>query len=347
MNFSCAIFNPPYQETRGETKNVDVWPAFIDEATKIAEVACVIHPGRWLIPKKQMQSVHNKIINSGLKSFDYYPDASDIFHGVAIDGGITITVFDGKYSGDIEYYCNGKFMGPYNDDIFFSNAYEEEAYTKIHDAIKTNKTMKDRILGNIGSLGGREFGYSKHTQLSQLSDNPATMKHPIKVWANTSFGKGGKFSWHFIEKDDLIEVPAELFATRKVMIDKKGHAITHGSNNVINNIPQVVECEATASGDVLFILPENDTEYDLKLIKSLFMTKTARFLMSITQKSLCVMGFENIPDYTMFIPTLNGDLFTDSFFYKTFGFSKELIEHIETHVSAKKDPNAGGICNGN
>ena len=63
------------------------------------------------------------------------------------------------------------------------------------------------------------------------------------------------------------------------------------------------------------------------------MTKTARYLMSITQKSLYVMGFENIPDYKELAKLLPEDeLFTDEWFYKTFDFSEDLISEIESRL---------------
>lgn len=127
-----------------------------------------------------------------------------------------------------------------------------------------------------------------------------------------------------------------FFSSRKVMIDKKGHSLGSGSGNIINNIPQIVSANSTASGDVLFVYPEKDTDTDLELIKSLFMTRTARFLMSIIQKDLYARGFENIPDYTLFVPLLQAGKFTDEFFYEQFQFSKELIEHIESRVSPKE-----------
>jgi hypothetical protein len=66
------------------------------------------------------------------------------------------------------------------------------------------------------------------------------------------------------------------------------------------------------------------------------MTKTARFLMSLTGKGLCTMGFENIPDYVELAKLLPTDqLFTDDWFYKTFKFSQPLIDYIEAHVSEK------------
>lgn len=163
------------------------------------------------------------------------------------------------------------------------------------------------------------------------------MFNPIKIWANSGSGKGTRFSWHFIDKDILNNIPKNILSTRKVMIDKKGHSISGRSGNIFNNNPTIVDSKVIASGDVLFILPEHDEDYDLKLIKSLFMTKTARFLMSIKQKDLYVRGFDNIPDYTLFIPKLNGELFSDKWFYKYFKFSDKLIQHIESSVSAKNE----------
>ena len=258
--FDFIIGNPPYQQTKGGTKNVDIWPAFIDNANEVADNVCMIHPGRWLIPKKQMKSTHDKIINSGLIDFDYYPDASKVFKGVAIDGGVTVTVFKKGYNGDVHYRNEGVDSGIYKDeDRFFSNCFEEECFNKIHiDSIGT-ETMSKRVIGNIGSLGGSEYGYSKKTQIDLLKDDKADMKEPIAIWANSSFGRGTKFEWHYIEKSALSAVPNILFSSRKVLIDKKGNAIK-GDNggNMINNIPQIVEQYATASGDVLFVFPEND-----------------------------------------------------------------------------------------
>ena len=117
-----------------------------------------------------------------------------------------------------------------------------------------------------------------------------------------------------------------------------------GTGNGINNIPQIVQANATASGDVLFVFPEHDIDYELQLIQSYFATKTVRFLMSIIQKDLYVRGFENVPDYCGFAEALQGELFSDDFLYKTLGFSDGLIEYIEKHVSLKNVTDTDRQC---
>jgi superfamily II DNA or RNA helicase len=337
MKFTAVVGNPPYQQQKGGTKNIDIWQYFIFFANKISDNVVTIHPGRWVIPKKQMAKVRDELINSGLKMFDYYPDATKLFPSVSIDGGVSITIFKKNYNKEIKYFIEGKFYGHYSKNKrFLSNIFEEEILEKLSTYFIHNKTMQDRIIGNIGSLGGNEFGYSKVKHIGQLKKSPEGLSNPIKIWANIGSGKGTRFGWHYIDKSALKNIPKSILATKKVMIDKKGHSIVGRSGNIFNNNPVIVDEDVVASGDVLFILPERDNEYHLKLIKSLFMTKTARFLMSITQKDLYVRGFNNVPDYTLFIKKLNGKLFSDKWFYNEFNFSNELIHHIESLVSEKK-----------
>ena len=336
--FFGVIGNPPYQETKGGTKNVDIWPHFLFESTKCADNVCMIHPGRWIIPKKQMKAIHEQILSSGLQCFEYYSDSRNQFPNIPpIDGGVSITCLKSTYTGAVRYSVNGLDQGDFDDEgIFFSNEFESEAYKKTERLRRNANNIAKRILGNVGSIGGSEFGYHKHSMLDLVKDTTDGMEEPIKLWANTGFGKGTRFAWHYIDKQNLKKVPEVLFETRKVMIDKKGHSLASGKGNIINNIPQIVEQNVTASGDVLFVIPEHDTDYDLELLRTLFMTKTARFLMSIKQKDLYARGFELIPDYTAFIPMLNGDVFSDEFFYRTLGFTPELQAHIDACVSEKK-----------
>lgn len=338
MKFDYCIGNPPFQQTKGQTKNIDVWPSFVKAATELADCTTMIHPGRWVIPKKQMKATNDMLIHLGLKKFDYYPNAADVFPNVNIGGGVTITLFRKDDQENIQYYNNGKYFGFYEaNKKVFSDKFEIEAYKKVWDSFNNEYCIKSHIFGSIGSLGSPEYGYSKTKQIQYLTDDKNNLNTPIKIWANNSFGLGTKFAWHYIEKANLINPPEILFKTRKVMISKKGNPIYKKKGTIFDGIPQIVDCSSIASGDVLFVIPDHDIDYELEFIKAMFMTKTVRFLMSITQKDLYVRGFENVPDYTVLMPLLNGKLPTDEWFYKHFSFSKELISHIESHVSPKID----------
>ncbi|MDD4156226.1 MAG: Eco57I restriction-modification methylase domain-containing protein [Candidatus Cloacimonetes bacterium] len=335
MKFNAIVGNPPYQVQKGGTKNIDIWQHFVTVGSKTGKHSSFIHPGRWVIPKKQMVSVSNNIMSSGLKHFDYYPNSLSFFEGVDIDGGITITFFEKNYEGDIFYSINGIEKGIFTqNERIFINEYEEEIYEKIIKKYNGETFMDRRIFGNIGSLGGSEFGYQKTTMIKLLKDSPQGLEDPIKIWANSGHGKGTRFSWHYIDNKHVTP-PVEIMKTRKVMIDKKGHAITKGRGNVINNKPQILDKKTIASGDVLFVIPEIDDSNHLKFIKNMFLSKTIRFLMTLTQKDLYVRGFENIPDYKWFMEIFKDETLNDTNLYKKFNFSRELIEHIERSVSEK------------
>ena len=333
-----VIGNPPYQETRGGTKNVNIWPEFIKKSIKIANISCFVHPGKWVIPKTNSKNLQKQILKNNLKVFQYFPNSNEVFNNVSIDGGISITLFDKNFNGIPHYIIDDEDKGEFNPtEKIFSSIFEEEAYHKVFKNITTN--MKQYVHGGIGTLGYTDrFSFLDEESLATIKESNIGMIEPIKVWATITSGRGNaKYGWYYIEKTNIKHIADYQFLSRKVMLDKKGNSIAHGKGNVINNIPQI--CDKFVYGvNVLWVIPKNDTDRELELIKSLFMTKTARYLMCIKQKSLCVDGFENIPDYIELAKNLPEDeLFTDKWFYKTFDFSKELINEIETRVSVKTE----------
>lgn len=341
MKFDVVVGNPPYQETKGNTKNIDIWPLFVKLAVSVGRDVSLIHPGRWVVPKKNMQRIRDDLMSYGLTSFVYFDKSVDIFANTSIDGGVTITNFsDTRDINTPVLYYVGRTSDShiYNcDAVFITNQMEQEILDKLYSKFGLNyPSMLPYVRGNIGSLGSSEFGYSKQSMIGYLVDDANSIDDPIKIWANNRYGKGTRFAWHYISKSYLnLDNYAFVSKRSKVMIDKKGNSIITGKGNVINNLPVIVDAETTASGDVLFIIPHDDSRYDLELIQSMFMTKTIRFIMTILQKDLYVRGFEYVPDYRLFVDYLNGSLLTDPWLYQFLGLSDDLIAHIEAVVSPK------------
>lgn len=334
--FDVVVSNPPYQ-LEVNNINSDIWDNFIEVSSLLSKFGSFIHPGRWVVPKKTMITIQDMMVEKGLKSFSYL--TTPIFSDVAIGGNITITFFNfSKKSTNIKF--NVDFSGEkdwsQNKKIFF-NEYEEELYLSIQHLLESS-TMENLIVGVPMSLGSDDFGYQKGTMIDLLKKSSEGMNEPIKIWANPNLGRGHRFEWLFIEKSALNEssdlIKARL--TRKIMIDKKGNPSSLAKKgNVFNNRAEIIARESIASGKFM-LMPIKDTDRDLELISSLMETKTARALMSITQKDLYVRGLDNIPIYTELAKQLSEDeLFTDKWFYDTFDFSKELIEYIEKSISPK------------
>lgn len=340
-SFASVSSNPPYNSSSNGI-NSDIWQNFIEIASFVSERGNFIHPGRWVIPKKSMVPIQNALVATGLSSFNYL--VTSPFPGVAIDGNTSITEFDfRKMSKEIQYSIDGESKGVWSrKELLFVNKLEEELYGHFKGLL-TERSMDDIRVGILGSLGVPDFGYQKSRQISKLSKSCETMQNPIKIWANSEFGRGGRFEWFWIDEKDIEKTPDFLKATSssKVMIDKKGNAPSHirKKGNFFNNSAEIVGKNVIASGKV-FLIPVNDTPEELKLIASLMTTKTARCLMSITQKDLYARGLDNIPLYADLSESLyqdGGTHFTDEWFYSHYRFSAELIDYIENTVTDKND----------
>jgi len=339
MKFDYCVGNPPYQESKNGN-NHNIWPDFLKSVASIANIRCMVHPGRWIMMSRPYEHTFDDMKTQGLRSFNYYPKSSDVFPSVGLDGGVSITYFEGNNSDKVKYFINTKDKGIFDENLkVFTDNFKEEAYSKVFKDISKDNNMNHRINESLARINGtNNYGHIKDRNLDLIFDTPDNMKNPVKIWISKTQGRGeSKFMWYFVEKDNLINIDPIIYTSRKVAIDGRGNALAHGKGNGFNNIPHICERDQFAFSHIL-VFPEVERERDLLLIKSLFMTKTARFLMSITQTGLGVCGFENIPDYLELAKLLPEDeLFTDEWFYKTFDFSEGLINEIETRVSPKVD----------
>lgn len=341
--FDVIVSNPPYQKTINKI-NSDIWFNFIETCNIFTNITVFIHPGRWVIPKQLMLKVQKNIIKSGLVYFDYLTE--EVFPDVHINGNISITMFkNNNKNNKIFYSNNGEKFGEWNPDgNFFSNIYEKELYKHFENFLK-HDSMKNYYIGKAGSLGRQEFGYSKKTHSHFLKETPEKMVDPVKIWASNTAGRSSKFKWFWIDKkylknDKNIETLNKLLTTRKVMVDKKGNAPIYNKKpaNIFNKKAEIIG-KNTLGESKLFFIPKTDCKEDLILISSLLNSKTARALMSITQKDLYTRGLENVPSYLDLKKLLYEDgleKFSDDWFYSTFNFSPELINYIEKYISHDK-----------
>lgn len=340
MKFDYCIGNPPYQK---ENSHGQLWPDFINSTVLISNKSLFIHPAAWVIPKKNMVKYRDLMVENGLKFFRLYQDHNDIFPDVRrLEGGVSITLFEKDYVGKINYVLNNEndiHTYEYENVVTCIDDFENECYHKVFKNIDTNCNMLSRMLG---SATAPVPGYDKFTMLPYVQDTPDNLKEPIQVYTNNQLKQAtGKYIWGYIEKSKLQNYPDKLFSSRKILLGIWGEPKNpKGPSCIIGKGPWIVD-KYMIGGMLQFVYPEHDNDRELQLIKSLFMTKTARYLMAIKMRGLRVIGFECIPDYLELAKLLPEDeLFTDEWFYKTFDFSEGLINEIETRVSPKVDKEA-------
>ena len=98
FKFDVVIGNPPYQDERQGTSNTatPVYHEFMDAAYKIADKVLLITPARFLFntgytPKKWNQE---RLEDKHFSVLKYYANATELFQGVEIKGGVAISYRD-------------------------------------------------------------------------------------------------------------------------------------------------------------------------------------------------------------------------------------------------------------
>lgn len=176
MKFSYVIGNPPYQSETYQD-NVPIWPGFIDNTVKLADKACYIHPGRWVIPSNKYTKYRDNMLNNHLTYFRFYEDSNSVFPSLrGIQGGVTITYFDEDYTDTPLFdVFDSNYSGRYDvrRKIFISR-FEEELYDKIWNKFTAVPSMQNHVML-------RGFGYDKWTMLSKTKKSNIDMKEPIYI----------------------------------------------------------------------------------------------------------------------------------------------------------------------
>lgn len=97
--FYAVIGNPPYQEeAEGNQRKSPIYNYFMDEAYRTAEKVELITPARFLFDAGQTPKEWNRkmLDDPHFEVLEYESDASQVFSGVEIKGGVAITLRDAE-----------------------------------------------------------------------------------------------------------------------------------------------------------------------------------------------------------------------------------------------------------
>lgn len=178
MKFDAIVGNPPYQESTENTSDKPVYHLFMDAAFNISDKVSFITPARFLFKAgKTPKDWNEKVLNDEhFKVIWYKPNSTDVFPGVDIKGGVTVTFRDASQNfGKIGVYSafpelnsilakvnNHKDFKNICDLIFLQNKFDLNALYKDYPKFK-------EIIGSDGRE--KRLTTSIFEQLSVFSDN--------------------------------------------------------------------------------------------------------------------------------------------------------------------------------
>ena len=109
MKFDFVIGNPPYQESKNDTRDAPVYNRFMSEAYKIGDKVELITPARFLFNAGATPKVWNAemLQDEHLKVLKYWQDSALVFSNTDIKGGVAVTYRDiQKEYGAIEIFSS-------------------------------------------------------------------------------------------------------------------------------------------------------------------------------------------------------------------------------------------------
>lgn len=322
MHFDVIIGNPPYQLNNGGGSGSGATPIyhnFVLQAKKLSpRYLCMITPSRWFAGGSGMDAFRKEMLTDGhIKTIVDYPNASDCFPGINLNGGVSYFLWDKAYKGDCEFtnINNGKESTAIRDlnefDIFIRY---NEAISIIHKVMKkTNKTMENMIsaqtpFGFLTSFRGRsnkainDLTIHSSKGISYVSRNEVTRNVDWVDKYKVLMGKA--LSGHAGELD--ANGQAKIIAATKII----------GPNEV---------CTQT-----YLVVGPSDTEEEAKSIHSYICTKFVRFLMMPTMVSISISG-----NSFRFVPVQKfNKIWTDKELYEMYELNEEEITFIESTIKA-------------
>lgn len=344
MKFDFIIGNPPYQdESVGDQKNYasPVYHIFMDEVYKLADKVELIHPARFLFnagstPKEWNQKM---LDDSHLKVLFYEPDASKIFTGTDIKGGVAITYHDKtKNFGSIGVFTHY----PELNDIIIKVCHKD-GFQKFSDIVITRTAYRlteklhvdhPEAMGQLSEGHAYDMSTNIFDRLPQIffDKEPLDNNKYIKI-----LGRMGNTRVYKFIREDYINKVANLYKYKVYLPSANGA----GQLGEILSSPVIAEPRTAATETFIGIGifdTEKEAENTLNYIKCKF-TRLMLGILKITQH-ITPQKWDYVPlqdftsnsdiDWSKSIPEIDQQL------YKKYGLDEKEIEFIETHVKEMK-----------
>jgi site-specific DNA-methyltransferase (adenine-specific) len=316
MKFDVIIGNPPYQlsdEGFGRSAS-PIYHRFVEQAKKLnPRFLTMIIPSRWFAGGKGLDSFRDEMLNDKrFKKLVDFADATEVFPGVDIAGGVCYFLWEKDYKGNCEVINIHKGIEqtscrPLNEFSTFIR------YGNSVPIIKKIVSKKEKSM-SLQVSSRKPFGLQ--TNVRPMKQGELTL-----VWN----GGVGPF-----EREE-ITVGQEMIdswktITSKVSYDHGGQPDKEGKRRVLSKVeilPPKHICTET-----YLVAGSFSTEQEAKNLANYLRTKFVRFLVSQLSFSQDITK-----DRFLFVPVQDfNESWTDEKLYKKYGITPEEIAFIESLI---------------
>lgn len=317
MQFDVIIGNPPYQLNVGvESKSfaIAIYHKFIEQAITLnPRYLCMIVPSRWFAGGRGLDDFREKMLNDRrIKEIHDFPDASEVFLGVEIKGGVNYFLWDREYKGNcrVVSYENGEVISEMTRPLKEEGA---DSFIRDNQAISIYHKVRD-----FNEKSFSEF-VSVQTPFGLLSSFKSYKKDPfkgaVKIFGNQFVG--------YISEEQISK-NKQWVSEHKILIPK-----VFGTGEIsTDNIKPIYAAPNSCCTQTYLVIGPFATEKRCRSVIRYIRTKFFHFMLNIKKNTQDAMR-----GVYQFVPQQDFDEeWTDEKLYRKYGLTAEEIAYIEKMV---------------
>lgn len=316
MRFDVIVGNPPYQlGDAGHGKSAGpIYDLFVEQAKKLKpRYLTMIIPSRWFAGGKGLSDFRDNMLNdSQMKKLVDFPDASEVFPGVDIAGGVCYFLWERDYSGPCEVL--NIYKGDTQRSVRPLN--EFDTFIRFGDAVSIVKKVREFNEPNMSEQvsSRKPFGLATNVRPKKKGDLQL-------VWS----GGEGPYPSDGIDKGEEL-VHKWKVMTSKVSYDHAGQPNSEGMRRVLSKVeilPPGHICTET-----YLVAGSFDSKEEAEHLEGYLKTKFLRFLVSLLSFSQDITKGR----FT-FVPILDmKEEWTDDKLYKKYNLNDHEVNFIESVI---------------
>lgn len=327
MKFDVIISNPPYQLSDGgnAASAMPIYQKFVSQALVLQpRYLTMIIPSRWFTGGRGLEEFRQTMLqDTRIRVLSDYPDASDVFPGVEIKGGVCYFLWDRENRGDCNVITNRgetrnssirPLLEP-NMDTFVRYQEQISILKKVQD--KCEKSFSTIVSANdpYGFDVREENSYRRIRAPYQLKPFDNCVKFYYNGWRKEGVG--------YVDKK-YIRKGQDLINTYKIFVPR----VWGAGNPATDRVHPFLVGKNTCSTETYLTIGPFETEKQAQNVISYMNTKFFHFMVSLIKNTQQAMQrvYSLVPIQNFSIPWTDLDL------YRKYKLTEEERAFIETMV---------------